>query len=375
MTAETGQRWTLRGTHTEYTVTVPAHGRWLELVAWGPHGVSDGPSPVAYDGPVPFLTAGDAAPIEYATDADRPFTGADLVIETSNGQRRVGFVHTDARIDADQRELAVDFADPVTGLRATVHYRVPAGTDVVQRWVELTNDGTDALRVVRAGSGGFCVPTPHGALLSHQWGQWAQEFQLSHVELGHGALQHRQLPGRTRASARALAGRARHRRAGRSGLGDGAGLDRLVGDQRRAGHRRPDPGPGRPSAGRRPAGRWPPGERLTLPVATGAYSPDGLDGLARVWHTHQRLLAADRLSASPGALQLLGGDLLRRRGAESARARPDRRRAGRRDVRRGRRLVRRAATTTPPGSATGRPTRRSSRPGSTPSSPTSAPSG
>ena len=64
---------------------MPAHGRWLELVAWGPHGVSDGPSPVAYDGPVPFLTAGDAAPIEYATDADRPFTGADLVVETSTG--------------------------------------------------------------------------------------------------------------------------------------------------------------------------------------------------------------------------------------------------------------------------------------------------
>ncbi len=41
------------------------------------------------------------------------------------------------------------------------------------------------------------------------------------------------------------------------------------------------------------------GERLTLPVATGAYSPDGLDGLARVWHTHQRLLAADRLSPRP----------------------------------------------------------------------------
>ncbi|MEK8108344.1 glycoside hydrolase family 36 N-terminal domain-containing protein [Micromonospora sp. M12] len=137
---------------------------------------------------MPFLTAGDAAPIEYATDADRPFTGADLVVETPSGERRVGFTHIDGRIDADQRELAVDFADPVTGLRATVHYRVPAGTDVVQRWVELTNDGTGPLRVVRAGSGGFCVPTPHGALLSHQWGQWEQEFQLSHVELGHGTF-------------------------------------------------------------------------------------------------------------------------------------------------------------------------------------------
>ncbi|MET8263014.1 alpha-galactosidase [Micromonospora arida] len=298
MTAETGQCWTLRGTHTEYTVAVPAHGRWLELVAWGPHGVSDGPSPVAYDGPVPFLTAGDAAPIEYATDADRPFTGADLVIETSNGHRRVGFVHTDARIDADQRELAVDFADPVTGLRATVHYRVPAGTDVVQRWVELANDGTDALRVIRAGSGGFCVPTPHGALLSHQWGQWEQEFQLSHVELGHGAFSigsSQGVPGHLHVPW--LAVRDTAEPAGpawgvalawtgsweMSAERDTGGLTRV-----RVGRQLVD-GPLELAAG----------ERLALPVATGAYSPDGLDGLARVWHTHQRLLAADRLSPRP----------------------------------------------------------------------------
>lgn len=182
------RRWALRGAHTEYAVTVPAHGRWLELVAWGPHGVADGPSPVAYDGPVPFLTAGDAAPVEYATDADRPFTGADLVVETATGHRRVGFGFTGAAHDPAAGTLAVTFDDPVTGLRAVLRYAVPAGADVVRRWVELTNTGAAPLRLVRAGSAGFCVPTPHGALLSHQWGQWAQEFQLDHVDLGHGAF-------------------------------------------------------------------------------------------------------------------------------------------------------------------------------------------
>ncbi|MET8306277.1 alpha-galactosidase [Micromonospora sp. NPDC005173] len=298
MSTPAGRRWTLRGTHTEYTVTVPAHGRWLELVAWGPHGVSDGPSPVAYDGPVPFLTAGDAAPIEYATDADRPFTGADLVVETSAGQRRVGFGHTEVRADADQRELAVGFADPVTGLRATVHYRVPAGTDVVQRWVELTNGGTGPLRVVRAGSAGFCVPTPHGALLSHQWGQWAQEFQLSHVELGHGTFTigsaqgapgHLHVPWLAVRDTAEPAGPAWGVALAWTGSWeisadrDTGGLTRV-----RAGRQLVD-GPLELA----------PGDRLTLPVVTGAYSPDGLDGLARVWHTHQRLLAGERLNPRP----------------------------------------------------------------------------
>ena len=102
MTAEAGQRWTLRGTHTEYTVRVPAHGRWLDLVAWGPLGVSDGPSPFAYHGQVQFLTAGDVAPVEYATDALRPFIGADLVIETSTGS--AGWLRAHRRaVDADRR--------------------------------------------------------------------------------------------------------------------------------------------------------------------------------------------------------------------------------------------------------------------------------
>ncbi|MFG1897662.1 alpha-galactosidase [Micromonospora zamorensis] len=298
MTAAPGQRWTLRGTHTEYTVTVPAHGRWLELVAWGPHGVSDGPSPVAYDGPVPFLTAGDAAPIEYATDADRPFTGADLVVETVTGQRRVGFTHTGVRVDADQRQLAVDFADAVTGLRATVHYRVPVGTDVVQRWVELTNDGSAPLRVVRAGSGGFCVPTPHGALLSHQWGQWAQEFQLSHIELGHGTFSigsSQGVPGHLHVPWLAVRDTAEP-------AGPAWGMALAWTGSWEISAERDTGGLTRVRAGRQLVDgplALAPGEVLTLPVVTGAYSPDGLDGLARVWHTHQRLLAADRLTPRP----------------------------------------------------------------------------
>src|SRR5258705_1817129 len=42
-----------------------------------------------------------------------------------------------------------------------------------------------------------------------------------------------------------------------------------------------------------------PGQRLTLPVAAGAYSSGGLDGLARVWHAYQRRLAGERLGPRP----------------------------------------------------------------------------
>ena len=90
------RRWTLRGEHTEYT---------------GPHGVSGGPSPVSYDGPTPFLTAGDFAPVEYATDAIRPFAGADLIAELPTGARRVSWSMHDAT--GDDSQLRVTFADAV----------------------------------------------------------------------------------------------------------------------------------------------------------------------------------------------------------------------------------------------------------------------
>ncbi|MET7400100.1 alpha-galactosidase [Dactylosporangium sp. NPDC005572] len=286
----TGGRWTLRGADSEYTVTVPEHGRWLELVAWGPHGLSDGPSPVAYDGPVPFLTTGDAAPVEYATETDRPFAGADLVVASRSALR-----YADAETGGDG--LVVRFDDPVNGLRVALHYRMPAGTDVVERWVELSNNGPDALSLVRAGSAGFSVPTPHGARISHQWGQWAQEFQLEHVDLGHGAFSvgsAQGVPGHLHAPWLAVRDQDDDAQVWGFGLAwtgswqldaerDTGGLTRV-----RAGRRLVD-GPLELA----------PGARLTLPVVAGAFSAGGLDGLARVWHTYQRRLAGERLRPRP----------------------------------------------------------------------------
>ncbi|MGX7671815.1 alpha-galactosidase [Plantactinospora sp. DSM 117369] len=296
MNASEPRRWTLRGARTEYTVAVPGHGRWLELVAWGPHGVSEGPSPVEYGGPVPFLTAGDAAPIEYATDAARPFTGADLVVETAGGDRRVGFDYVGA--ESAPSRLVVTFADPVTGLRAALHYEIPDGTDVLRRWVELTNTGPEPLRLHRADSAGFCVPTPHGARLSYQWGQWAQEFQLDHVDLGHGEF--------TIGSAQGVPGHAYvpwlvvRDQADPDGSAWAVAVD-WTGSWEIAATRDTG-GLTRVRAGRRLVDGpldLPAGSRLALPAVTGAYSPDGLGGLARVWHDYQRRLAADRLTPRP----------------------------------------------------------------------------
>src|SRR5882724_12160761 len=118
--------WTLTGAGTEYTVA--ATGSWLELVAWGPHGVSDGPSPFGFHGRVQYMTRGDVAAVEYATDGLRPFLGADLVVEAEDGTRSFSWDLVD--VDPSDGGLRATFLDALHGLRVEQHYRFAPGTDV-----------------------------------------------------------------------------------------------------------------------------------------------------------------------------------------------------------------------------------------------------
>jgi alpha-galactosidase len=283
--------WTLVGAATEYTVVLPEHGRWLELAAWGPHGVSEGESPLAFHGRVQYLTDGDVAAVEYTPDGLRPFAGADLVVDAADGSRSLCWQFQNATLHAGA--LRVTFVDDVTGLLALLCYRLAPDTDVIERWVELTNTGSAALRLVAVGSAGFNVPTPHGARLTHLSGQWAQEFTPAVTDLTRGGFaigSAQGVTGHQHSPYLAVADRLDATRCWGVGLAwsgswqilaerDATGLTRV-----RAGRALVD-GPVTLA----------PGMSLTTPVAVGAYSDGGVDGLARAWHRYERTLAADRL--------------------------------------------------------------------------------
>jgi alpha-galactosidase len=279
--------WTLTAATTEYTVALDAHRRWLELVAWGPHGISDGPSPLAFHGKVQYMTPGDAAAVEYAPDGTRPFLGADLVLASGRAAS-----WTPASAEPVGGGLVVTGTDEVTGLRVEQHYRVVPGTDVIERWVVLTAAG-DPVTIERLGSAGFCVPTPSGAALTYLSGQWAQEFTETVTELPRGRFEIGSAQGVTGhqfSPYLAVADRLDPSSVWGVQLAwtgswqitadtDAAGMTRV-----RAGRALTD-GPVTLAAG----------ETLTTPVAAGAYSAAGVDGLSRVWHAYERHLAGDRL--------------------------------------------------------------------------------
>ena len=288
-------RWTLRTASTTYTVEVPEHGRWAELSSWGPAGVEDGPSPLAEHGRTPFRTAADSAPAEYVPHGLRAFGGGDLEVRRPGGEFGSWWTF-DGAPDAGPEQLHLAFTDEILGLRAELYYQTDPRTDVIRRWTELTNIGEGDLVLRRLDSAAVNVPVSGGARLTYLVGQWAQEFQLTQVELGRGGF-----------SIGSRQGVSGHDYAPWLAMQDAALPD---------GHDAPTWGISfawsgswhidaqaesggllRVRVGREPhEGEvlLPAGARLSTPQVLLAHSPEGLDGLARVWHAHERIEAGTR---------------------------------------------------------------------------------
>ncbi|WNO76660.1 alpha-galactosidase [Streptomyces sp. AM8-1-1] len=292
----TPDRWLLRTDTTTYAVTLGGDGRWAELAAWGPHGAEAGPSPMDGSRRTHFITPADAAPAEYIPYGLRPFTGADLIASRPGGDRGSWWQFDGATQDGD-RTLRLEFADDLLGLRTALCYETVPGTDVVLRWTELTCTGEDEVRLERFDSAAVNVPVQGGARLTYLAGQWSQEFQLQELVLERGRFEMESTQG--------SAGHAYHpwlaiQSADAPAEGTtptyGVALE-WSGNWRITADAEPG-GALRVRAGRVPhegAVRLTPGTTLVTPRLACAFSPDGLDGLARVWHRYERHLSGERI--------------------------------------------------------------------------------
>lgn len=289
------QRWTLRTEHTSYTVRLSPDGPWAELHAWGPHGVEDGPSALDWSHRTHFITPADAAPAEYVPHGLRPFTGADLVAARPGSDRGVWWSFEDAR--EEPGTLRLTFADDLLGLRTTLCYATVPGTDVLHRWTELTCTGEEELRLERLDSAAVNIPVTAAARLTYLTGQWSQEFQHTRLDLARGTFtmgSTQGVPGHAYAPWLAVQDATAPHDAPAPAYG--IALE-WPGNWHITAQAEPG-GAVRVRAGRVPhegAVRLAPGDTLTTPRLACAFSPDGLDGLSRVWHRYERRLAGERL--------------------------------------------------------------------------------
>ncbi|MFB7307257.1 alpha-galactosidase [Streptomyces sp. NPDC056192] len=291
------EQWLLRTDTTTYAVTLGGDGRWAELAAWGPHGAEQGPSPMGRSQRTHFITPADAAPAEYIPYGLRPFTGADLIAGQSGGDRGSWWRFTGATADGD-RALRLGFTDEVLGLHTTLCYETVPGTDVILRWTELTCTGDREVRLERFDSAAVNVPAQGGARLTYLAGQWSQEFQLKQLELERGRFEMESTQGSAgHAYAPWLAVQDAAAPAEGTTPTYGIALE-WSGNWRISADAEPG-GSVRVRAGRVPhegAVRLAPGATLTTPRLACAFSADGLDGLARVWHRYERRLTGDRMN-------------------------------------------------------------------------------
>ncbi|MGV9231551.1 alpha-galactosidase [Streptomyces nigra] len=286
----THPRWTVRTEHTTYTVRLSQDGPWAELDAWGPAGVEDGPSALDWSHRTHFVTPADAAPAEYLPYGLRPFTGAELVAATPEGER--GSWWEFAGAEESEGALRLAFTDDVLGLRTVLCYETVPGTDVILRWTEHT--ATRELRLERLDSAAVNVPVTAGVRLTYLTGQWSQEFQRTQLHLTRGTFTMgctQGVPGHAYAPWLAV-------QDGTPGDGPAYGVAlEWAGNWHITAEAEPG-GAIRVRAGRVPhegAVVLTPGTTLATPRLACAFSAEGLDGLSRVWHRYERRLAGDRL--------------------------------------------------------------------------------
>ncbi|MFJ6894204.1 alpha-galactosidase [Streptomyces hokutonensis] len=284
----TYERWTLRTESTSYTVRLSPDGPWAELDSWGPLGVEDGPSALDRSRRTHFITPADAAPAEYLPYGTRPFTGSESVVSGPDGDR--GSWWEFDHVEAEETTLRFAFHDERLGLRTVLRYETVPGTDVILRWTEFT--ATNELRLERLDSAAVNIPISGVARLTYLTGQWSQEFQRTRLDLPRGTFTIGSLqgvPGHAYAPWLAV-------QDGEAPAAYGVALA-WPGNWHITAEAEPG-GAVRVRAGRVPhegAVLLAPGETLATPQLACAFSPDGLDGLSRVWHRYERHLSGERL--------------------------------------------------------------------------------
>ncbi|GGT00161.1 alpha-galactosidase [Streptomyces griseoviridis] len=184
-TGADGRSWLLSGPTSSYALRLDDEDHLLHL-HWGPRITLADLAELA-GLPLPqwsFESRLDGHE-EYPVEGGARFAEPALIVR-SPGVRGTRWSYV--RVEVTGGELRLGFADPLTCLDLTLHYRVREGHDVVERWVTVANTSPDTpLEVPRADSATWTLPVRASWRLSHLHGRWGAESRLVRVPLSYGA--------------------------------------------------------------------------------------------------------------------------------------------------------------------------------------------
>jgi alpha-galactosidase len=192
-----GRVWLLSGTSSSYALRLTEQDELLHL-HWGPRIALADAEALAAAGPL-TRRSGFESPLdgreEYPVEGGPRFVRPALIARTDavRGTEWLfeGYeTETSGTADTAQgEELRLHFHDVVQHLDITLHYRIPAGTDVIERWTTAHHAGApDAapVELLRADSATWSPPVRDAWRMSHLHGRWAAESQLARTDLSHG---------------------------------------------------------------------------------------------------------------------------------------------------------------------------------------------
>jgi alpha-galactosidase len=224
---------------------------------------------------------------ELAADGGTRYWTPALQVRFADGTRGLEWRYSDHEIVHDDRavHLRLEFADRHHPLRITLHYRLPHGTDVVERWTELTSDVD--VEVARADSASWALPVFEDYRLSHVAGRWAAETQLHREPVAHGETVFASRRGITGHHANPWVmvddGAATERHGEVYGVALAwSGSWRLTTTRSSTGRLTVTGGFGQDGVVHRVG----PGKPLTTPVSAGLYTNGGFGGASRAWHAY-----------------------------------------------------------------------------------------
>ncbi|WTX37181.1 alpha-galactosidase [Streptomyces sp. NBC_00658] len=171
--------------NTSYALRVDETGTPCHL-AWGPRltlaeaealVAPEAPAASSFEGISPFR---EELPVDGGTRYGPP----SLQVRFADGSRAFEWQPTGRRVSDDKLELG--FRDRNYPLDVTLHYRVHADTDVIERWTVVRNAGDEPVTLLRTDSAAWALPALRDYRLSHVTGQWCAESQLRREQLPYG---------------------------------------------------------------------------------------------------------------------------------------------------------------------------------------------
>jgi alpha-galactosidase len=137
--------------------------------------------------PWPFNSPAQLIPEEYPGYEDIKFIDPCLKVTFADGVRTVVLRFESAeQHDGDPPELRIHLRDTVYPLRLTLHYRVHAAYDLIERWVTAQNQGDAPITIERIWSAQWHMPPGEGYRLTHLTGRHLDEMHLRREPLVHG---------------------------------------------------------------------------------------------------------------------------------------------------------------------------------------------